>query len=268
MTNDTLTPATTPTQPAARAGGGLRRMLLYAVWTLRVVLTDWAFIGFILAMPTMMYLFFGNLFGGEEMGGVQVKQHIMVMMATYGGMGSALVAGNLIQTERATGWFRQLMLTALTPTQFFVTRLITSLALILPPTIIVLLVGRIDGVELPWATWLQIIGVALVVLIPFVVMGLVIGLWLKPQAASAATTFVMLGMAMLGGMWVPLDQMPDVMQTIGELLPSYWAAQFSLVQITGADVPMQGVVTLLVWTLALAVVGVLGYRRAIANSKR
>ncbi|NLE96820.1 MAG: ABC transporter permease [Propionibacterium sp.] len=254
-----------PTPPEAR--GSAQRVLSYLGSTLRLSLTDGGFIGFIIAMPTAMYLFFSTLYG-DEIGGAEIQRHIMVMMATYGAMGSALAAGNAIQNERATGWFRQLMLTALSPTQFFFTRLLAALLLILPPIVVVLGVGAIDGVRLPLATWASVVGVALVVLIPFVVMGLVVGLWLKPQAANAATTFLMLALAMLGGMWVPLDQMPQVLQDIGILLPSYWAGQFALTPITGDPVAARGVITLVAWTVGLAALGVVGYRRAVATSKR
>lgn len=244
------------------------RILSYLVASVRHALTDGGFIGFIIAMPTAMYLFFSTLYGGEEMGGIEWSQHMMVMMAVYGAMGSALSAGSAIQTERATGWFRQLMLTSLTPSQFFLTRTVTALLLILPPVVVVLVVGAIDGVRLPWPTWLSIVGIALIVLIPFVVMGMVTGLLLRPQAANAATTFLMLGMAMLGGMWVPLEQMPEALQNIGRLLPSYWAGEIVKLPISGADLPARGVVTLLAWTIGLTALGVVGYRRAVATSKR
>lgn len=260
--------ASAPLPTAPRHRGTPSRIVGYLLASLRYAVSDGGFVGFIIAMPAGMYLFFSALYGDVQLGNVAWQQHIMVMMATYGAMGSALSAGNAIQTERSTGWFRQLMLTSLTPTQFFVTRTISALLLILPPVVVVLAIGAVDGVELPITTWLSIVGVSLIVLIPFVVMGMVAGLLLKPRAANAATTFLMLSMAMLGGMWVPLEQMPEMLQDLGRLLPSYWAADLSLLPITGEDIPVRGVVTLLAWTIGLTVLGVLGYRRAVATSKR
>lgn len=236
--------------------------------SLRHMLSDAGFVGFILALPTAMYIFFSQLYGSDPSFGSDAKVQFMVQMATYGAMGSALSAGNTIQTERSTGWFRQLMLSSLTPTTFFVVRALAALLMILPPVALVLVVGRIDGIELELGTWFAIAGVALVVLLPFVVMGLVVGLWLKPQTANAATTFLMLGLGMLGGMWVPMEMMPDAMQTIGKALPSYWAVEMAKLPITGDAVPMTGVLVLLGWTIGLTLLGVLGYRRAVATSKR
>ena len=266
--------ASTPRPIATAAPAPARRSVLplithYLGATLRHSLSDPAFIGFLLAMPAAMYLFFSQLYGSEPGHEQEIKQHIMVMMASYGAMGSAIAAGNTMQTERTTGWFRQLMLSALTPTTFFIVRVGAALFLLIPPIALTLGVAAIDGVRLDsWTTWFEIIGVSLLSLIPFIVMGIVVGLWMKPQTASAASTFLMLGMAALGGMWVPLDDMPNALQQVGMVLPSYWAAQNALLPVTGDPIRVRGVITLVAWTLGLALLGVLGYRRAVSNSKR
>ena len=41
----------------------------------------------------------------------------------------------------------------------------------------------------------------------------------------AMTQIIALGGAMLGGLWLPVELMPDFMQTISKLLPQYWAIE-------------------------------------------
>lgn len=85
-------------------------------------LRDWSFLAFILAMPVTIYLFFAGIYGAQlSEGGVDVAAIMMVTMATYGALGAAMSAGNQITNERSTGWFRQLMITALTPTHCTIT---------------------------------------------------------------------------------------------------------------------------------------------------
>lgn len=268
MTTASTTSAMKAAAPERRRNNSFGVALRYLGATLRLNFTDGAFIGFMLAMPTAMYLFFAQVYGGDPTYGAEAKRQIMLQMATYGAMGSALSAGNAIQLERSTGWFRQLMVSALTPLTFFVVRVVAALIMLIPPLALVLVVGCIDGVQLPFGTWFAVAGVALLVLTPFVVMGLVIGLWLKPSAASPATTFIMLSMAMLGGMWVPLDMMPEFLQSLGTALPSYWAVEFSKLPVSGDPIPGKGLLVLGAWLLAMVVLGVLGYRRAITTSKR
>ncbi|MDV2687000.1 ABC transporter permease, partial [Alkalihalophilus lindianensis] len=41
----------------------------------------------------------------------------------------------------------------------------------------------------------------------------------------AITQIIALGGAMLSGLWIPFEMMPNFMQTIGRFLPQYWAHQ-------------------------------------------
>lgn len=241
------------------------RIWSYFVNSLVLALTNWAFLGFIIALPVLMYLFFSAIYGGE---GPDVESHMMVTMATYGGLGSAISAGTQIQAERSTGWFRQLMLTALTPLQLFVTRFLVAVVVIVPPVVVVLVAGAFRGVDLPLSTWAAMLVISLIVLLPFVMMGLALGLWFKASTAQAASIFLMLGMAMLGGLWVPLELMPDFLTPFGRMLPSYWAAELTLLPLEGGPVPVQGVLVVVGWTVGLLVLGLLGYRRAMRNSRR
>lgn len=122
--------STVTTAPTTPTVGTAHQWLSYLGSSLRRMLSDPGFLGFILAMPTLMYLFFSMVFGQDESFGPEARTHTMVMMATYGAMGAALTAGNSIQTERSTGWFRQLMTSSLSPAGFFIVRGLASLLLI------------------------------------------------------------------------------------------------------------------------------------------
>ncbi|MDN5571306.1 MAG: ABC transporter permease [Propionibacteriaceae bacterium] len=255
------------TRPAGRRG--VRHVGHYIVHSIGFMLRDWSFLAFVVAMPTTMYLFFAGIYGDQTAaGGASVAAIMMVTMATYGGLGAAMSAGAQIQTERATGWFRQLMLTAITPAQFMAAKIAVAVTVIMPAIAAVFIAGAIRGVRMDAGTWLASGALILASLLPMVILGLVIGLWLKQAAAGAATTLVMLALSMLGGLWFPLDMMPDLMQTIGRLLPSYWAGRIGTWPITGGDFPWQGVLVIGIWTVSLVVLGALGYRRAVRTSRR
>ena len=246
-----------------------RRFLHYAGQSILIQLHDWAFLGFVIVMPTAIYLFFAGMYGGEGGdSGIDVAAVMMVTMATYGGLGAAMNAGSQIQSERSSGWFRQLMLTSLAPGQFVAAKILTAIAVLVPAIGTVFLAGAIRGVRLDPLTWAASLGLIVAALLPMIVFGLVIALWFKPQTATAVTTLTMMALAMLGGLWVPLQLMPAAMQTIGRLLPSYWASQIGAWPLVGGDFPWQGVVVLVVWLTVLAAVGALGYRRAVRTSRR
>lgn len=265
--------ATQPLAPsltqATRTRSGLARLGHYVRASIGTVVREWSFLTFIIALPTVMYLFFSGIYGDQMTGaGVEVKAVMMVTMATYGGLGAAMNAGATIQAERSSGWFRQLMLTPLRPAEFFAAKVVTAIVVLVPAIVAVFVAGTVMGVRLPVATWLAIGSLLLASLLPMVVLGLVIGLWFKQQAAAAVTTLVMLVLSMIGGLWFPLDMMPPAMQTIGKLLPSYWAGQIGTWPLLGGAFPTQGVLVIGAWTVSLILLGALGYRRAVRSSRR
>ncbi len=240
----------------------------YVASSLLIMLREWSFLAFVVAMPTAMYLFISSIYGDAGAGGVQASAVMMVTMATYGGLGAAMSAGNQIQNERSTGWFRQLMITALTPAQFVTAKVLVAVGVVIPAIGVVFAAGALRGVRLDAGTWLGSGALLLVALLPMILLGLALGLWFKPAAASAATTLTMLTLSMLGGLWIPLELMPDAMASLGRLLPSYWAGRIGLWPIVGGDFPWQGVAVIGVWSAGLVVLGALGYRRAVRTSRR
>ena len=251
-------------------GGGVRRFVHYTGRSIAHVLREWDFLVFIVAMPTAMYLFFAAIYGDETTAaGPVVAAAMMVTMGAYGGLGAAMTAGAQIQSERSSGWFRQLMLTALTPTQFIAAKVITAIIVVVPGVGVVFLAGAWRGVRLDASAWVGSFVLLLASLLPMVLLGLVLGLWLKQQTAAAATTLVMLVLSMLGGLWFPLDMMPPWMQTVGKLLPSYWAGRIGTWPlIPDTAFPLEGVWVIAAWASALVVLGALGYRRAVRTSRR
>lgn len=258
--------------PAASAHTTTRagRFVHYAVQSVLTVLRDWSFLAFIVAMPTTMYLFFAAIYGDlTTEGGPTVAAAMMVTMATYGGLGAAMSAGAQIQSERTSGWFRQLMLTALTPSQFIGAKILTAVVVVLPAIGVVFGAGAVRGVRMQPGVWLGSFALLVASLLPMVLLGLVLGLWFRPQTASAATTLTMLVLSMVGGLWFPLDMMPAWMQPIGRGMPSYWASQIGTWPLVSHRAfPWEGVGVIAAWTVALVVVGMLGYRRAIRTSRR
>ena len=66
------------------------------------------------------------------------------------------------------------------------------------------------------------------ILLTFKVTGLGLALAVIVKTSNmgiALTQVVALGGAVLGGLWMPIDLMPDFLQTISRFLPQYWAHQ-------------------------------------------
>ncbi|HEY9290656.1 MAG TPA: ABC transporter permease [Microlunatus sp.] len=221
--------------------------------------------------PLVLYVVFSQIFGGASGGGGDIDWAAlyMVSMAAYGSLGAAMGGGAQLAVERRSGWFRQLTITTLRPREFLLAKAAVIMIMVLPALILVFVAGYVvGGVRAPFGAWLAALLLMWVSLIPLTILGLVIGLWVKAETVQPLNVLVMLVMALLGGLWFPAQLMPEAMQRVAEFMPSYWLASLGRYPIIGGPFPWQGVLVLLGWTIALTILGALGYRRAAANSKR
>lgn len=237
--------------------------LNYTLISARTTFRNTRFILFTVALPVVMYLLFNNLYGADTEGGVNVGAYLMVSMAAYGGIGATINAGARIAIERQAGWNRQLRLSALSPRGYLFAKAAVSLLVALPAIVLVFLAGMLFGsAHLTASQWLGC-GLALwLALIPFGVLGLVIGFVASVDSAQPLTMLVYMALAILGGLWFPVSQFPNVLQSVAKVLPSYWAAEVARAPLAGTAIPLAGVLVLAAWTVALGLLATVAYRRS------
>ena len=96
----------------------------------------------------------------------------------------------------------------------------------LPALILVPLIAAFfEGVHLDPAGWARIIGGIWLGTIPLVLLGLLLGQFGTPESMQPISMLVMMGMSMLGGVFIPIEGMPDWMHQIAQALPTYWITQ-------------------------------------------
>jgi len=239
--------------------------LTYTLASARSTFRNTRFILFTLALPLMMYLIFNGLFRGQTdvASGLSVSAYIMVSMAAYGSLGAAINAGARVAIERQTGWNRQLRLTALSSRGYIFSKTAESMLVALPAILLVFVAGAVVGhVRMPITTWLGTgLGIWLA-LIPFGVAGLVIGFLASADSVQSLTVLVLISMAILGGLWFPVDQFSAFLQGVAKVLPSYWVGETGRSILGGRAVPLNGLLIMLAWALGLGLFGAWAYRRS------
>ncbi|GLY69954.1 ABC transporter permease [Amycolatopsis taiwanensis] len=195
----------------------------YLALEIRRVLRSQRFLIFTIAFPVLLFLLYTGIFAK---GDKTVTAALMVNMTAFGAMSSALFTGTRVAVERQAGWQRQLRLTPLSGSGYLAGKLATGMTLALAPVILVPLVGKlIEGVSLDPAGWLRVtVGVWLAA-IPFALIGLLIGQIGTADSTQPITQLVMLPMALVGGIFIPVEAMPSWLLNIAHVLPSYWLAQ-------------------------------------------
>jgi ABC-2 type transport system permease protein len=136
----------------------------------------------------------------------------------------------------------------------------------IPAIVLVFAAGAVVGhAQMSIAQWFES-GIALWLgLIPYAVLGMIIGFVATIDAAQPLTMIVYLTLSILGGLWFPVEQFPTFMQHVAKALPSYWTAEIARAPLTHSSIPLAGVLVLAAWTIGLTVVGMAAYRRSGAR---
>jgi ABC-2 type transport system permease protein len=237
----------------------------YLVVEVRRVLRNTRFLIFSVAFPVLLFLLYVGIWGSGDKNIIGV---LMVNMTGFGALSATLFAGGRLAQERAVGWQRQLRLTPLSGPGYLAAKGITAMMLALPAVILVPLIGAVvEGVSLDAAGWVRVtLGIWLAV-IPFALIGLFIGQLGTPESMQPIMSLTMMGMSMLGGIFIPVDTMPRWLLDVAQVLPSYWLGQVGRGAIT-TDLSAglgKAVLVLAIWTAA---VGFGVVRRYRADSAR
>jgi len=238
--------------------------LSYTLISARSTLRNGRYLVFTVALPLVLYLMFNSLYGNDTTdNGLNVAAYLMVSMAAYGAMGATITAGARIAIERQVGWNRQLRLTALSAQGYMVAKAAIAMLVAIPAIVLVFAAGAVVGhAQMSIAQWFES-GIALWLgLIPYAVLGMIIGFVASIDAAQPLTMIVYLTLSILGGLWFPVEQFPTFMQHVAKALPSYWTAEIARAPLTHIGIPLTGVLVLAVWTVGLTVVGMAAYRRS------
>jgi len=236
----------------------------YALISTRTAYRNVRFLVLTVALPLLLFLLYSNIYQGQSAGdGLSVVAFLMVSMASFGCIGAAINTGARVAIERQTGWNRQLRLTALPARSYLIAKAVVSMLVTLPALILVFIAGAtVGGVQLSTTQWL---GTGLAVwlgLIPFAVLGLVIGFAGTVDTVQPISMITYLGLSILGGLWFPVEAFPTFLQDVAKITPSYWLADLGRSVLSGAGVPMTAVLVLAGWTIVLGALGAFAYSRS------
>ncbi|GAB3674049.1 ABC transporter permease [Actinocorallia lasiicapitis] len=228
---------------------------------------DRRFLFFSLAFPVMLYLLWTNVFGSAETDvdtGLGLDEYMMVSFGAYGAIGAALsTTGPRLATELQDGWLKQLQVTPLRAWHVIAARILTALVVALPCLILVGVVAVLtQGVSLSAVQWIETIGLLTLAILPFAALGTLIGATVKGDSAQPAMLMTYLPLAIIGGLWVPVAQLPTFLQKLAPYTPANRMAELGWDIVGGAGVSGSALLVLAVWTIGLGALGTLGYRRA------
>ena len=179
---------------------------------------------FTLAFPVLLVLLFGAIFGNEpnEMFGgygsmdISMPGYVAMILTTVGLMNIPITMCGY----RETGVLRRLKITPLKPLTFIGSDLLTNLVMTLLGMLLVVLLGwlihrvRFEGQAIP-----VFLGVIYSALAMFSVGYLIASLAPTQRAANIIGLVILYPMLYLSGAFMPLETMPETLQSVSKFLP-------------------------------------------------
>ena len=224
---------------------------------------------FTLIMPPLFFLLFGGLsdaYRHDTVGRGNVSAYLMISFAVYGSMLANTAAGASVAVERAQGWSRQLRLTPLNPLAYMITKVATAMVLGAISVAIVYAVGAVSGaIVLPVWAWVVSGLVAWLCAIVFAAFGLFIGYLVPSENVMQLLGPALALLALMGGIFVPLDQLSNTLQDLAKFTPAYGVGALARAALTEDGANVGAVVNVVVWTALFAAGAIWRFRRDTAR---
>lgn len=181
------------------------------------------FVFWSLVMPIVFYVIFTKIVNSDVPNKALWQKHYLMSMTVFSVMGSAIMTlGIRLVQERTEGWSIFMRVTPLSHNTYFLAKMSAQTVIHLLSIIVIFSAGFfINGVTLSAFEWI-ISGLWILVgSIAFLGLGTLVGCMKRVDTVSGVSNVIYLVLAVLGGLWMPIEVLPNIMQTIGKWLPSY-----------------------------------------------
>ncbi len=219
----------------------------------------------VVALPVLFYVIFGVTFADGTAGGVGVTTYMLATYGAFGVIGAALFGfGVSVAMERGQGWMRLKRVSPMPPLAYFVAKVGMAAAVAAIIVLLLFVLGATVGdVSMAPGHWIGLGLVLVLGALPFSAMGLAFGYLVGPNSGPAVLNLVWLPMAFASGLWIPIAQLPEIVQALAALLPPYHFAQLALGTIGASEggSPVIHVAALLGFAALFLAVAAWGFRR-------
>lgn len=191
------------------------------------------------AIPTILLpVGFYTLFAvGMGRGDPSIVTQMLATFGVYAAMGPALFGfGANVASERESGQLELKRLSPMPTGAHIVGKLMATMAFSTVAIALIYAVAAMVGVMLSASQWAVLACIQIMAVMPFALIGLGIGYRLGSKSAVAIVNVLFLGMAVMGGLWMPLALMPEAIQTIAWALPSYHLGELALMAVGRSDI--------------------------------
>ena len=229
-----------------------------------------------LFFPVMFYVLFG-IFLGSMRGNADQALITFANFGVFGAMGPGLFGfGVSLAIEREQGLLTLKQALPQPPGAYLIARAFMAMLFVAVIAVLLTIMAVTLG-KLPLTAGqiVQLFLIDTLGALPFCAIGMYMGSLVSGQASPAIINFVFLPMAFLSGLFVPLQVMPAILQTLAPVWPAFHLSQMALATVGKANpdnfaghVAILAGVTLFFFLLAVKRMHGSGFRLLGTNPKR
>lgn len=181
------------------------------------------FVFWSLFMPILFYFIFTKIFNTNIEEHKEWQAHYLMSMTAFSVMGSSIMTlGIRLVEERTKGWALFMRITPLSDHAYFTAKMVgQSIIHVFSISVIFIAGAVINNVTLSAFEWLMSGLWIWLGTLPFLALGALIGTMKKVDTAAGVSNLIYMILAISGGLWMPMDIMPDIIQKIAKWLPSF-----------------------------------------------
>lgn len=184
----------------------------------------------IIGFPVMFYLLFGIANKHLVAGNIHIAKYMMASYACFGLIGAALFGiGVGMAGEINARWLEVKRASPMPPAAYLFAKCMTAIAFGLIITSLLIALGvTLGGVSITPSEVARMLALAVPGSTVFASMGLLLAQVIPANAAPGIVNIIYLPMSFLGGLWIPLYQLPHWVRPISSVMPTYHLSQLML----------------------------------------
>lgn len=185
----------------------------------RLILRNTRFLIFDVASPIFFYLIYTQIFTGSQ----QLKVNIFISMAVFATLLSSIITvSNNIMSDRQQHFFRFMAVTPLSQKLYYLSLSLVFIFLNVLQILAMEIVAEFGTkLNLSMDKYLQILVIATVGSFALILIGAAINFLGNSSFVNSIAYSIVFPLAIISGLWTPMNLMPSWLQQIGKLTPTY-----------------------------------------------
>lgn len=220
-----------------------------------------------IGIPVFFFLFFSSSFQFDDVELVaKITRNYLLSMTAFSSLSFVLFTFPYsLQGDRQENRFKRLWHSPVPMWQYYIAKMIRILVYYVIAIVAVFAIGYFfRQVRMTSVEWLQSAGLLVIGASCFIPLGLLLSYIKNAELLSVVGNFLYLGLAMIGGMWIPVSQFPEWLKAIAKWTPTYHLVELITTFLTG-ELAVQSLLALMTFALGTLVIALGVHRYGMKN---